>query len=132
MAHRSRWLFVCLTRGLCLGLAAACTLAERTPSATASELRVTPTVKIVQQARPSIVNIHGQKTLGPSDEAYRRGDGPQNVNGMGTGVIIDERGYILTNYHVVDGVQRNQGHAGRRAARSWPRSSRTTPRPTWP
>ena len=23
---------------------------------------------------------------------------------MGTGVLIDPRGYILTNYHVVDGV----------------------------
>ncbi len=59
--------------------------------------------KIVQQAKPSIVNIHGQKTLAPGDENYRRGEA-QNVNGMGTGVIIDERGYILTNHHVVDGV----------------------------
>ena len=24
---------------------------------------------------------------------------------MGTGVIIDARGYIVTNYHVVDGVR---------------------------
>ncbi len=69
---------------------------------------MTPTVKLVQQARPSIVNIHGQKTLAPADEGYRRGEGPQNVNGMGTGVIIDERGYILTNHHVVDGVKEIQ------------------------
>ena len=55
--------------------------------------------------RPAIVNIHGQKTLSPGDENYRRGES-QNVNGMGTGVIIDERGYILTNHHVVDGVKR--------------------------
>ena len=27
---------------------------------------------------------------------------------MGTGIIIDERGYILTNYHVVEGVERIQ------------------------
>ena len=27
---------------------------------------------------------------------------------MGTGVVIDERGYILTNYHVVEGVERIQ------------------------
>jgi len=71
----------------------------------ASERRTTATVRLVQQAKPSIVNIHGQKTLGPGDENYRRGES-QNVNGMGTGVIIDERGYILTNHHVVDGVKR--------------------------
>ncbi len=70
-----------------------------------SERRESPTVRLVKQVRPSIVNIHGQKTLGPGDENYRRGES-QNVNGMGTGVIIDERGYILTNHHVVDGVKR--------------------------
>ncbi|HEV3137378.1 MAG TPA: trypsin-like peptidase domain-containing protein, partial [Pirellulales bacterium] len=76
--------------------------------ARASELRHTATVKLVQQARGSIVNIHGQKTLGPNDEGYRQGEASQNVNGMGTGIIIDERGYILTNYHVVDGVKKIQ------------------------
>jgi serine protease Do len=70
-----------------------------------SELRHTATVKLVLEARPSIVNIHGQKTLAPADEGYRRGE-TQNVNGMGTGVIIDERGYILTNHHVIDGVKK--------------------------
>jgi serine protease Do len=95
---------------LILGLAAYGIWILNGPStrATASELRVTPTVKIVQQARPAIVNIHGQKTLAPTDEGFRRGDAPQNVNGMGTGVIIDERGYILTNHHVVDGVKEIQ------------------------
>jgi serine protease Do len=71
----------------------------------ASERRNSPTVKLVQKVRPAIVNIHGQKTLAPGDENYRRGES-QNVNGMGTGVIIDERGYILTNHHVVEGVKR--------------------------
>ncbi|MEX0979119.1 MAG: trypsin-like peptidase domain-containing protein, partial [Pirellulales bacterium] len=73
--------------------------------AAASERRQTATVKLVQHASPAIVNIHGQKTLAPGDENYRRGE-LQNVNGMGTGVIIDERGYILTNHHVVEGVKR--------------------------
>ena len=27
---------------------------------------------------------------------------PQRVNGMGTGIVLDGRGYILTNFHVVD------------------------------
>ena len=73
-----------------------------------SELRRTATVRAVEQARPSIVNIHGQKTLAPSDDNARRGDAPQHVNGMGTGIVIDERGYIITNHHVVEGVKKIQ------------------------
>ena len=41
----------------------------------------------------------------PGDAAF--GVSPQRVrkiNGMGTGIIIDERGYIITNHHVVNGV----------------------------
>jgi serine protease Do len=74
-------------------------------SASGSELRMTPLVRAVQQARPSIVNIHGEKLVqgefGPPTAENRR-----RVNGMGTGIVIDERGYIITNHHVVDGVRR--------------------------
>lgn len=81
---------------------AACAAAEP------SELRRTATVKVVQRVRPSVVNIHGQKTLTPSDDGYRKGEQPQRVNGMGTGIVIDERGYIITNHHVVEGVKKIQ------------------------
>lgn len=33
-----------------------------------------------------------------------RGDVARQVNGMGTGVVIDPRGYVVTNYHVVEDV----------------------------
>jgi len=90
---------------LCILLLATGVLLHGSRQTEASERRNSPTVKLVQKVRPAIVNIHGQKTLSPGDENYRRG-ASQNVNGMGTGVIIDERGYILTNHHVVDGVKR--------------------------
>ena len=64
-------------------------------------MRRTPVVEAVQQAIPAVVNIHGQKTI----EAREGLEGARRVNGMGTGVIIDPRGYILTNYHVIDGVR---------------------------
>jgi serine protease Do len=75
-------------------------------AAAASELRETPIVKAVQRARGAVVNIRGEKTVAtpatagqtPTPEAARR------VNGMGTGVVIDPRGYIVTNHHVVEGV----------------------------
>ena len=54
------------------------------------------------------MNIHGEKSV-PVDET--KSGQPENlrrVNGMGTGVVIDERGYIVTNHHVVDGVPKIQ------------------------
>jgi serine protease Do len=72
----------------------------------ASDDRRTPIVRAIEAVHNSVVNIHGQKTLNPGEDPAIRGDAPRRVNGMGTGVVIDERGYILTNFHVVDGVQK--------------------------
>ncbi len=67
--------------------------------------RMTPLVRAVAQARPSVVNIRGSKSV-PEDSATASVGAQQmkQVNGMGTGVVIDPRGYILTNYHVVQDV----------------------------
>jgi serine protease Do len=46
------------------------------------------------------VNIHGEKVIADKAE-----DDERRVNGMGTGVVIDARGYAVTNFHVVDGVR---------------------------
>jgi serine protease Do len=73
-----------------------------------SQLRQTPIVKAVQRARPSIVNIRGEKVIPRTDLPSTGADEGQRVNGMGTGVVIDSRGYILTNHHVVDGVRQIQ------------------------
>lgn len=63
----------------------------------------------VELARSSIVNIHGEKTV-PAENPYAENSTAKSdakrVNGMGTGVIVDERGYIMTNFHVVDGVKK--------------------------
>lgn len=70
----------------------------------ASSLRRSAIVEAVENANPSVVNIHGQKTV-PDDDDRREF---KQVRGMGTGVVVDERGYIITNYHVVEGVKRVQ------------------------
>ena len=75
-------------------------------SAAQTDLRRTAIVKAVDNARWAVVNIHGQKLL-PVDENIPS-QGSRAVNGMGTGVLIDQRGYLLTNFHVVDGVKRIQ------------------------
>jgi len=91
--------------GLGLAVIGLVTLINVSP-ARASDDRRTPTVRAIEAVRDSVVNIHGQKTLNPGEDPAIRGEGPRRVNGMGTGVVIDERGYILTNFHVVDGVQK--------------------------
>ncbi len=68
--------------------------------ASASELRRTPLVKAVQRVEASIVNIHTEK-LQAKDAVFGT---TKKVNGMGTGVIVDERGYIVTNEHVIHNV----------------------------
>lgn len=103
LACACRFTACCLPIAL---LAAATASPLLTRHVSASELRRTATVRVVESARPSVVNIRGEKTLAPDDEGYRPGEGPQRVKGMGTGVIIDERGYIITNHHVVEGVRR--------------------------
>ncbi len=88
-------------------LAAVVAVAALAPQvALASNMRRTAVVAAFEKAGPSVVNIHGRKTV-PSDQVVST-DSFRQVNGMGTGVVIDERGYILTNSHVVEGVGRIQ------------------------
>ena len=58
--------------------------------------------------RPSRCRQYPQRKDGPdspTDAAFSAGNPRgRKINGMGTGVIIDERGYIVTNHHVVNGV----------------------------
>lgn len=74
--------------------------------ALASEHRMTPLVKAVAEARNSVVNIHSEKTLSTPDNRFGNIETSRRVNGMGTGVVLDERGYIITNQHVIDGVEK--------------------------
>jgi serine protease Do len=70
----------------------------------ASNRHLDPFAQAYKRVADSVVNIHGHKTLTGEEEGDA--SGPRRVNGMGTGVIIDERGYIITNHHVIDGVRR--------------------------
>lgn len=71
-----------------------------------SSTRLTPTIIALEKARQAVVNIQGDRI-----ESQNGGD-PHEIgkayNGMGTGVIIDARGYIVTNFHVIDGIRRIQ------------------------
>lgn len=72
-----------------------------------SESRRTPIVEAVDRVHESVVSISSEKKAEShsrwpfSPEENQR----PRVSGMGSGVLIDRRGYILTNHHVVDKVQ---------------------------
>ena len=69
--------------------------------ACAEDLRRTAIVRAIETSRDSVVNIHGEKFVSDSSDDTE----DRRVNGMGTGVVIDARGYAVTNFHVVDGVR---------------------------
>jgi serine protease Do len=57
-------------------------------------------VKAVEKAGKSVVNIASVRML--QDQLFR----VFPVEGVGSGVVIDEKGYILTNNHVIDDAER--------------------------
>ncbi len=76
-----------------------------TASVSASDARRDWVVQAFEQNRQAVVNIQGDKI----DEYSASSKDPgKSYNGMGTGIIIDERGYIVTNFHVVDGIRKIQ------------------------
>lgn len=108
-----------MNRPLILGAALILSLPRTGPAAVD---RRTPVVEAVQQALPSVVNIGTERQVKVvySDPFYRsRDDAFDRVlrefmgippvtrvqraqHSLGSGVIVDEAGYILTNYHVIE------------------------------
>src|SRR5438132_4648281 len=68
--------------------------------------RRTAVVEVVERVRAAVVNIHSERTVrGPAtEELFAHAPSQNRINGMGTGIIIDPRGYIVTNQHVVEDV----------------------------
>jgi serine protease Do len=89
--------------------------ATRTPEALSASF-----VEIARRVEPAVVNIDTtQMAEAPESDNEDRGTKPQNplydmfrrpqarpTHGVGSGFIIDAKGYILTNYHVIEGANR--------------------------
>ncbi len=93
--------------GLGVILAGFATLALPRAEAAGSGSRRTAVVDAVEKVKRSVVSISSEKKaashtrwpFSPEENQHPR------VSGMGSGVVIDPRGYIITNHHVVDRVQ---------------------------
>ena len=79
------------------------------------------TVTLVERVKNSVVNIHSERTVTQAaDDPFRPGlMQPPRVNGMGTGIVLDPRGYIVTNYHVIDDVLRDPAGQKPRFTAMW-------------
>jgi S1-C subfamily serine protease len=79
------------------------------------DVRRDATVEAVERVMPSVVNVEGSADIDPNSAedrfmaeffGWRLQRVQEAVVSRGSGVVIDEEGYVLTNVHVVDGVKR--------------------------
>lgn len=65
--------------------------------------RNSPIVAAVAGTKDAVVNL---RTMRVVPARLEEAEGGGRVRGLGTGVLIDSRGYVVTNYHVVEKVDR--------------------------
>ena len=89
--------------GLCAALCGGAHIPADDAVTPQPSLRRTAQTAALERIMKSAVDISTEKQPGPTAVLFTTGR--PKINGMGTGIIIDERGYIVTNHHVIDGVQ---------------------------
>jgi serine protease Do len=64
-------------------------------------------VEAVEKSQPCVVSISSEKKAASNSRWPFSAEENQRprISGMGSGVVVDPRGYILTNHHVVDKVE---------------------------
>jgi len=67
-----------------------------------AESRTNWATEAYKKGSESVVFIEGNKI---EERRGHSADSDRSFNGMGSGIIIDERGYIITNYHVVKDIR---------------------------
>jgi serine protease Do len=83
-------------------------------------------VEVATKVKPSVVSIRSERTVTvgpgvgedffkgtPFEDFFKGHGGPpskRKQRGEGSGVIVDAKGYVLTNYHVVEGAEKISIH----------------------
>ncbi len=86
------------------------------PATPPPDIRRDASVEAVQRVMPAVVNIRTETIVERHDPferllqdfwgPYYRQRGPETTYSLGSGVIIDEEGWVLTNFHVVNRATR--------------------------
>ena len=93
-------------------------LQAQPPSAEGQPGVLTSFAPIVEKVAPSVVSIHTSKTVriprGLREFFGMPGEGAgrEQERGLGSGVIVSEDGYILTNRHVIEAADEISIHLG--------------------
>jgi Do/DeqQ family serine protease len=99
---------------LSLSYAPARSQPQRTPPVSQGDVRLSY-APIVARVAPAVVNVYAARSVNqnnmPVDEFFRRFFGPgfnaprqQVQRSLGSGVIVDAAGLVVTNFHVIDGA----------------------------
>jgi serine protease Do len=70
--------------------------------------RRTPVVRVVERVSPAVVNIAAEAIVRQVDPFFGRffGRGGRRTQSLGSGLIVDANGVVITNAHVIEGAAR--------------------------
>jgi serine protease Do len=82
-------------------------LVSQLAAAQASNPRRTPLVVAIERVSPAVVNISAESTVREADPFFGLFfGGERQAQSLGSGLIIDRNGVVVTNAHVIEGASR--------------------------
>jgi len=71
-------------------------------------VRRTPVVQVVDRVSPAVVNIAAESIVRDADPFFGRffGGRSRKTQSLGSGLIVDAKGVVVTNAHVIEGASR--------------------------